>query len=133
MEIIIKIDDSEERVPVKESCNVSRYARIFDETCTGWTKNAEVNLNVLLAMQRLASDRLISKGYLFLNEVYDMLGLPRTSSGQIVGWIYEPGSEDKDNYVHFMIHEKYNSGFINGLENTAILDFNVDGAIIDKI
>lgn len=135
MEINIKIDDETERkcVPIKDEYFISQYARVFDETCKGWTKDAEVNLQVLLGMQLIASEKLMSVGHLFLNDVYDMLGIPRTKAGQLVGWIYEPDSEDKDNYVDFMIHEKYNKGFINGYENTAILDFNVDGVIIDKL
>lgn len=133
MEINIKIDETERKVPVSEGICVSQYARVFDETCKGWTKDAEVNLNVLLGMQVIASEKLAAQGYLFLNDVYDMLGIPKSKAGQLVGWKYDPDNDEADNWVHFGIHEKYNHGLINGYENTAILDFNVDGVIIDKI
>ena len=134
MEIIIKIDESERTIPVNDEGDyVSKYARVFDETCIGWTKDTEYNLEYLLGLQRIASEKLIAQGYLFLNDVYDMLGIPKSKAGQLVGWIYEPDDEKRDNWVHFGIEEKYNYKFINGYENTAILDFNVDGVIIDKL
>lgn len=134
MEINIKIDESERMIPINdEGCHVSQYARVFDDTCIGWTKDAEYNLEYLWELQRIASEKLIAQGYLFLNDVYDMLGIPKSKAGQLVGWIYEPDDEERDNWVHFGIEEKHNYKFINGYENTAILDFNVDGVIIDKL
>lgn len=134
MDINIKIDESERKIPINdEGICVSQYARVFDETCVGWTKDAEWNLEYLLDLQRAVSKRLMSQGYLFLNDVYVVLGIPRSKAGQVVGWKYDPDNEEGDNFVHFGIHEKYNHGFVNGYENTAILDFNVDGVIIDKL
>ena len=66
--------------------NVSEYARFFDDGCAGWTKDPEYNLMFLRDQQRYANDLLKAKGHLFLNEVYDLLGIPRTKAGQIVGW-----------------------------------------------
>lgn len=99
MEIIIKItiDGSEvkvekvetekETVPVAEMTNHTpgEYARFFDETRMGWTKDPEYNLMYLIAQQRYANEMLEHRGHLFLNEVYDMLDIPRTKAGAMVG------------------------------------------------
>ena len=114
----------------------SPYARFFDEGCTGWEKDAETNLFFLRAEQNFANDRLKSRGYLFLNEVYERLGIPTTKAGQIVGWIYDPENPTGDNYVDFGIYDAHREkarDFVNGYERVILLDFNVDGNILDLI
>lgn len=113
---------------------VSPYARYFDEDSTAWTKNPECNKLFLLTQQNYANEKLKARGYLFLNEVYDMLGLPRTKAGQVIGWMYEEQYPIGDNYVDFGIFDsKTNRSFVNGYENSVLLDFNVDGNILDRI
>ena len=115
----------------------SDYARFFDDGCAGWQKDAGYNLMYLRAQQQYANDKLIAQGHLFLNDVYDMLGIPRTKAGQIVGWIYRPeGNSQGDNYVSFGIYNinrQANRDFVNGWERSILLDFNVDGPILDLI
>lgn len=116
--------------------NYSTYARFFDDGCTGWTKDPEYNLMFLKNQQRYANDLLKSRGHLFLNEVYDMLGIPRTKAGQVVGWIYDEEYPNGDNFVDFGIYDLYNEkarDFVNGYEKTILLDFNVDGDIMNLI
>ena len=71
--------------------------------------------------ERYLSDVLSVKGHLYLNEVYDCLGMARTRAGQLVGWIYEEGKS-----VKISILERRD-------DNSLLLDFNVDGIIIDKM
>ena len=114
----------------------SDYAKFFDEGCDGWTKDPEFNLMFLKDQQRYANDLLKTKGHLFLNEVYDMLGIQRTRAGQVVGWIYDEKHPVGDNFVDFGIYNTYNEAnrnFVNGYERTILLDFNVDGNILDMI
>lgn len=116
--------------------DVSIYARFFDDGCTGWTKDPEYNLMFLKDQQRYANDLLQTRGHVFLNEIYDMLGIPRTTAGGYVGWIYDEKHPNGDNYVDFGIYNLYktkNRDFVNGYERTILLDFNVDGVILDKI
>lgn len=123
-------------VNVVDPNNYSTYARFFDDGCTGWTKNPEYNLMFLKNQQRYANDLLKSRGHLFLNEVYDMLGIPRTKAGQVVGWIYDEEYPNGDNFVDFGIYDLYNEkarDFVNGYEKTILLDFNVDGDIMNLI
>ena len=116
----------------------SDYARFFDDGCTGWEKDSEYNLMFLRSEQNYANDRLKARGYLFLNEVYERLGIKPTKAGQAVGWIYDPDNPKHkgDNYVDFGIYEidrERSRAFVNGYERTILLDFNVDGPILDSL
>lgn len=124
-------------VDVTELGQHSGYAKFFDEACSGWTKDPEKNLFYLRCQQDYANEKLKADGYLFLNDVYDMIGIPRTKAGQIVGWIYDDKNPIGDNYVDFGIYDTHrgetNRNFVNGYERTILLDFNVDGNILDMI
>src|SRR6185503_21358202 len=76
----------------------SQYARFYDEYCASWSKDPDVNRLFLHCQQNLANDLLHSRGHLFLNEVYGMLGMPHTSAGSVVGWVMGP---EGDGYVDF--------------------------------
>lgn len=111
----------------------SIYARFFDPTAKEWSHEPEYNLVYLHAQQTMANDLLHARGHLFLNEVYDMLGIERSRAGQVVGWII---SKDGDNFVDFGLYDSHDPekrAFINGQEGSILLDFNVDGIIYDKI
>lgn len=111
----------------------SEYAKFFDESCPGWTKDPEYNLMFLRNQQQYANDLLESRGYLFLNEVYEMLGIQRTRQGQVIGWIYDKNVIDKVNFGIYNIANPANRRFVNGYERTILLDFNVDGDILNAI
>lgn len=110
----------------------SMYARFFDQLSSSWSKEPEYNLVFLRCQQNYANDMLKSRGHVFLNEVYDMLGIERTRAGAVVGWVV---SEDGDNYIDFGIYDGNEKArdFVNGREGAILLDFNVDGVIYDKI
>jgi hypothetical protein len=112
----------------------SMYARFFDEYSSAWSKEPEYNLVFLESQQSYANNMLKSRGHIFLNEVYDMLGIGRSRAGSVVVWIMtEDGSTD--NYVDFGIWDGTRAArdFVNGREGSILLDFNVDGVIFDKI
>lgn len=114
----------------------SPYAKYFDEGCRGWEKDAEANLTFLRVQQAHANDILKARGWLTLNDVYDMLGIPKTKAGMVVGWMFDEKNPTGDNYVDFGIYngEKVkNRDFVNGYEKVILLDFNVDGNIYDKM
>ena len=123
-------------VEIAEIDQYSDYAKFLDEGCAGWTKDPEKNLFFLRRQQDYANEVLKAKGYLFLNDVYDMLGIPRTKAGQIVGWIYDEKNPIGDNFVDFGIYDGNKEtvrNFVNGYERTILLDFNVDGNILDMM
>ena len=135
-EIIVGCDEHE----------LSGYARYFNENNMYWSEDPQYNMMFLRQNQNWANDKLISQGYLYLNDVYDALGFPKTKAGQVVGWVYDPNNnEHGDNYVDFGIYDLNVKGyrdemandtiaeerqdFVNGYRNSILLDFNVDGNI----
>lgn len=111
----------------------SQYAKFFDASSRMYQGNPEYDLLFLKSQQNYANDLLHTRGHLFLNEVYDALGLDHTEAGALVGWILGP---DGDNYVDFGIFDGDNPrtrAFVNGYEDNILLDFNVDGVIYDLI
>jgi len=138
------LDENGKEKKVKTTVNVtdvdgvSEYARFFDRNCGTWERDPEYNMMFLKAQQNYANDKLKAKGILFLNEVYEMLGIrwfedgeliSKSKAGQIVGWVYNPESADTDNYVDFGIFETARETENGGFERTILLDFNVDGDI----
>lgn len=125
-----------ETVDVADPNHYSPYAIIFDDGNTGWDKDPELTKFFLIQQQNYANDLLKSRGHLFLNEVYDMLGAKRTKAGAQVGWVYDEKNASGDNFVDFGIFDINNPkarDFVNGYERVIILDFNVDGVILDLI
>lgn len=134
---------TEKTVFVVNPSDISEFARFFEQYTTdeegntivnhNWDPNNEYNLMFIKAQERYANDLLKAKKRLFLNEVYEMLGLPRSKAGQIVGWVYDPEDTSRDNYVDFGLYQdnlSY-SDFVNGYDPAILLDFNVDGNIWD--
>lgn len=143
MEIEEKVmnEDGTESVVTKtvnavDPTQYSDYARFFDDGCLGWDKDPELNLYTVRQVQNYANELLQTQGYLFLNDVYKMLGIPVTKAGQQVGWIYDTSKGNGDGFVDFGLYDLHNTkarDFVNGHERVILLDFNVDGVILDLI
>lgn len=134
------IDENGEEKTVRKTVQVmdpnlySDYARVYDDGCIGWTKDPEYNYMFLKTQQNYANDLLKEQGWLFLNDVYKMLGIPQTKAGMVVGWVYDEKNPVGDNFVDFGLYNIDNErvrAFINGHERNIILDFNVDGVVYD--
>lgn len=144
----VVVDEEGNQKIVKRKINhidpeaVSGYARFFEEYTRDdrgnviknpyWEKDGEYNLMFLKAQQKYANDLLVAKGRVFLNEVYEMLGMPQSKAGQVVGWVYDKDHPNGDNYIDFGIYasDQNFSDFVYGNE-AILLDFNVDGNIWD--
>lgn len=118
---------------IEELENEGPYVRYFDEGCTGWTKYVEANHTFLRLQQDYANALLKSRGYLFLNEVFDMLGFPRTQVGQICGWVYDLKNPIGDNFVSFGLYDAANHEDVVRDTNVFRLNFNVVGNILDRL
>lgn len=144
---VVETDENGETKTVKKTAyvvnpsDISEYARFFEEYTvddkgnriknTYWVSDNEYNLFFLKKAESFANDKLRINGYLFLNEVYEMLGIPKTKAGQVVGWVYDEKNPVGDNYVDFGLYKdnlSY-SDFVNGYDPAILLDFNVDGNI----
>lgn len=124
---------TEKTVKVANPGEHNMYTRIFDESSCYWSKTPDYNQMFLIGRERYANDKLNAQGYLFLNDVLEMLDLPRTKEGQMVGWVKDPkiGRDDYIDFGIFNANKKSNRAFINGYEPSIWLDFNVQGNILD--
>jgi len=118
---------------VAEPGEPSGYARWFDETNANWSNPNFMTYNWLWlrTQQNWANDILKSRGHIFLNEVYALIGLSHTTAGAIVGWLYDRDNDHGDNYIDFGCWDQKDEPleFHNGREGAILLDFNVDGPI----
>lgn len=122
--------------------DISDYSKFFDATCASfifqdpmqYKPDWHANISFLKGVESWANKKLGIDGYLFLNEVYDELGIPLTDAGQSVGWIVdEDDPKNMRRKVSFGVYDICNRRVINGLDDECILlDFNVDGPIIGK-
>lgn len=112
----------------------SAYARFYDEhSSRNFSHDPDINILFLRNQQNHLNDRLKARGHVFLNEVYDSLGLSHTKAGAIVGWRWRRGSGD--DFIDFGCWDggEVVTDFFNGREDAILLDFNVDGPIYDKL
>ena len=139
IEEMIKDPESGKEKKSKTTVNVAAptvddYARFFDKTCRHYEENMNYNLMLLRSQQQLANDKLVADGFLFLSDVYDMLGITRTKMSQSVGWIYKPdGNSNGDNFVDFGVMVVKRETEDGGYEDAILMNFNVDGPILDLI
>ena len=134
-------DENGNEVEVEKTIEVAgeldEYSRYFEKGKTRAAEDShEYNMFFLTLQERLANDQLRAHGYLFLNDVFQMLGYDRTKVGAVTGWVYDPENADKyqnDNHVNFHIQPIYRIDENTGDEyvETILLSFNVDGPILD--
>lgn len=122
---------TEKKVKVAEG--TSEYGKFFDSSNPNWTYTRENSLFFLKMQQQYFNNQLQARGHVFLNEVYDALGLDRTSAGAVVGWVRGNG----DDFIDFGIYDDDKADrfldFMAHREDCLVLDFNVDGVIYDLI
>lgn len=109
---------------------LSPYAQCFDEFNKHWEKSAENNYYFISCQQNYANHLLRARGHVFLLEVYDMLGFPRTPASSQVGWVM---GHNGDDYIDFGMFQPHGYDFVNSRERSIWLDFNVDGPIWNLI
>ena len=124
--------------PNFDAPQTSMYARIFCEYAfdpeTGsyegtrmHMSNHQMNYMALQNAQSRMNDRLRVNGYVFLNDVYEYLGLSHTKAGQIVGWLYKGEADEGIRFMDTVDLYSYKDG------DPILLDFNVQGAILNQI
>lgn len=112
---------------------MSQFTRLFDETNPNYERSPEYNLLFLRNAQNFANQKLRAVGHLLVNDIYDMLGYERTSEGGINGWVFDLNDPERDNYVDFGLTETKVNSFIRGFDDTFVLDFNVEGPILQLL
>lgn len=142
-ETVTEVDEKGKKHKVekltKDDGPYSPYAKLFSTMNPNWKENPINNLTFLEAQERILNDRLIVQKYLFLNDVYDALGFSRTQAGNMVGWVYDPKDPNRENVIDFGLYhltgdaeaDERRADFVNGHEDSVMLDFNVDGPIYE--
>lgn len=124
-----KKDGTPKNVKRKIPAGTGMYSRIFNEDNQNWVLTPEYNVMFLRQTQNWANDRLHSRGYLLLNEVYHELGFQDTTEGTVVGWVRDGIDDQADGYVDFGIFDPQSADqfydFMTGREGAILLDFNV--------
>lgn len=82
-------------------------------------KNPDYNFHFLRAQQAYCNDRLITQGYLFLNDVRTLLSLPISPLGAVLGWFKGDNVDFGINSIKF--------------DEPIPLKFNVDKVIVNDI
>ena len=116
-----------------DKCNPSKYSMysvFFDSTNPLWHRDPTQNLYTFKCLQRQANDKLEALGFLFLNDIYDVLRIPRTDFGQQVGWTYDLKNPGGDNFVEFEIVPVTSETDYGEKVDGFIIDFNVQGNIL---
>lgn len=123
-------------VDIVDINDIEDYSRLFYEGNPGWDPDPRFTMMFLKEQQRYANKLLKKRGYLFLNEVYKMLGFSIIPEGQYIGWIYDEENPIGDNRVDFGLLDTEDIDtirFFNGDERAVLLKFNHDGNILDKM
>lgn len=66
---------------------IERVEASFTPSNKRWSRTYGVNRMFLQAQQGYANQLLANRGFLTLNEVFDMLSLPQTEEGALTGWV----------------------------------------------
>lgn len=96
----------------------SIHAVDFTEESTN-SSSAQMDVFFINCQVAYLNDLLKMRGHVFLNEVYDCLGVERTEAGQLLGWW-----NDDDETIDFTVMN---------LDGHMIIDFNVDKEIAYKL
>ena len=108
-----------------QSLFVDNPNRIFDQGNANFSYDPVVNELFLKGVLGYFSIKLSILGHVFLNEVFDSLGLSRTVGGAVLGWTYDGGMRSSELPLFEWVDLKDRQGFE--------LKFQVDGIILDKI
>ncbi len=90
---------------------------IFDVQSAFWSSHSDVNVTFIKCQMNYAEDKRQVNGHIFLNEIHDMFGVPRTKEGQLLGWVDTP--------------IEYTTRF--GSNDVIYIDLVVEGLIYDRI
>jgi hypothetical protein len=116
---------------------LSPYAAFWGaETSKHFSRIPHENPLTIQMKQNWANDKLNARGFLFLNDAREFLGMEPVPEGQMVGWLRSDHPESGDGYVSFGVFDGDAEGasqFIDGRVMDITLDFNVDGMIWNKI
>lgn len=127
----LKVKETEKHTATKSPRDDdSDFTRLFDElNAKTWKNDPIANFTFLKSVEKWCTNRLRTRGHLFLNEVYDALGMEHTKCGALCGWVLDGNGDD---FVDFGL-DNIPKDWEWYEEPNMWLNFNCEGAIYDKI
>ena len=136
-------EDDAKRKGKKKGKYTTRYQReastaVFDKYSEHWRDywTPDQVWDYLKLVENQMNDILNIRRHVFLNEVLDRLGLPRTKEGQVLGWIKTRGSSPRISFGLDEMPEEAVRDFLSIGYNEDIwirLRFNTMGMILDML
>jgi hypothetical protein len=105
-----------------------------------WSNDMDYNLTTLKREQQYLTDLLKARNGkpVTLNEARERLGMQKTQTGQVVGWVYDPKNPNHkgDNQIIFYGLDEAIDAYKHGCydedpgESGIVIEFNVDGNVL---
>lgn len=70
---------------------LEQHQLLFDNTNPNWSPTPEYNLAYIRSQVNYLQNKLNARGFLFVNEIFDVFGFEWTADGQVSGWIRSDG------------------------------------------
>lgn len=120
----------------KRDCGMpSPYARwfVYGEAEAA-EKSDTYNRNFLKNQENLINIYFRAHKRVYLNDLYQLLGIKPSVTGNRVGWIYDPAAPEGDNHILLRTREvyRYKDDGSGEWEIAFLIDPNVDGCIDEK-
>lgn len=100
---------------------------IFGRHNANWHSQNEGNILFLRCVENYMNDLLQIRGHVFLNEVYDSLGMKHTRHGAMSGWLYDPANFKTCISVYISLK------VLAEVDGDLVFEINVNDIIYDKI
>ena len=122
-----ELDESAVEQRLQEMILEEPFGRVFHKENRFWHPIYEENVAFLRSKMAEANERFHARGYLYLNEALEMVGITPCPEGEYMGWVDGFG----DSYIDFGIMPILDSKSANGFAPSVWLSFNVDGHVED--
>lgn len=99
------------------------YTCEFNRNASLWQNDDRYNQMFLKSTEHYFNELLMARGYVFLRDVYEALGIPITKVCIFVGWLYDLKDPNAHNYIAFEQNKDASD------ESKIVLNFEVDGDI----
>lgn len=142
-------EESKKVTDVSKFGELSTYSTVlFDERSNFFSTEQAMNLRYISIVVHGANEKLNARGasrrdnmgkVFFLNELCDMLDVPRTPLGNVVGWRYDPNNHNKITYDIFWGKQLDPESTIYGAYEDdadcarAWIRFNTEGNVLEDL
>lgn len=102
--------------------NIINVVKCFDSSHPLWMNDKKHNKRVVDTILNYCYEKFRSRGYLFLNEVYQELGIPMTRQGQVAGWVFKKDNTKDHMWTVWTKEDDYDDVYITFKPLSDIVD-----------